>query len=70
MKVWIIERDHDPMVIADRVPAYPTDEKGTAAMKFLLNRFPTDQEHHYYDAVLYERIEPDHKELQNLESGE
>jgi hypothetical protein len=53
VKVWIIERDHQPM---SEVRFFRTGKKGTAAMKRLLNDFRTDQEHHYYDAVLYERL--------------
>jgi hypothetical protein len=59
MRVWIIERDHVPL---DVVCAFRDDKEGTAAMKEFLNNFDTSQEHHYYDAVLYERIEPGPKE--------
>lgn len=51
MKVWIIERDHEPITTLRDTP------EGAAAARSILNGLPTDQEH-YYDAVLYERIEP------------
>jgi hypothetical protein len=68
MKVWIMERDHKPMVNSHQhVLSFPVDAEGTAAMKKCLNMFPASPEHGYYDAVLYERIEPGPK-FQNLES--
>jgi hypothetical protein len=54
MKVWILECDHEPIV---GLPFFRDDCESTTAMKVWLNSLPTDQEH-YYDAVLYERIEP------------
>jgi hypothetical protein len=68
MKVWVIECDHEPMVgQKQRVPTFRDDRAGAVDMKRFLNSLATDQESHYYDAVLYERIEP--KTLQILESG-
>jgi hypothetical protein len=60
MKVWIIERDHEPITTLRDTP------EGAEATRSILNKFPTDNGH-YYDAVLYERIEPG-SAVQNLES--
>jgi len=53
MKVWIIERDHEPMTdVGGRIICFLHAEP----MKRFLNQLPTGWRH-YYDAVLYERIE-------------
>lgn len=51
MKVWIIEKDHQPITTLRDTP------EGAAAARAILNSLPTNEDH-YYDAVLYERIEP------------
>jgi hypothetical protein len=61
VKVWIIERDHQPIMVPCDTP------EGMAAARRNLNKFPTN-DGHYYDAVLYERLEPE-PEVQNLESA-
>jgi hypothetical protein len=60
MKVWIIERNHEPITTLRDTP------EGVAAARSILNSLPTTEEN-YYDAVLYERIEPGPR-VQNLES--
>jgi hypothetical protein len=65
MKVWIIERDHKPM---KGYPFFLDDREGTEKMKDCLNGLPARGKH-YFDAVLYERIEPGNV-LQNLDSRE
>ena len=50
MKVWIIERDHQPITTLRDTP------EGASAARDILDRLPTTDDH-YYDAVLYERIE-------------
>lgn len=52
MRVWIIERDHEPM---DLSPHLDTP-KGREDVKRILNHLQRDEEH-YHDAVLYERLE-------------
>lgn len=51
MKAWIIERDHEPIMVPRDTP------EGAATARRNLNKMPTN-DGHYYDAVLYERIEP------------
>ena len=51
MRVWIIERDHQPITTLLDTP------EGVASARSILNGLPTDGKH-YYDAVLYERPEP------------
>jgi hypothetical protein len=53
MKVWIIEYDHKPVI---GVTLFPDTKDGHRSARHFLNYFPTGEDH-YYDAVLYERIE-------------
>ena len=65
MRVCVIERDHKPLMDVrnpGHVLAFADDAKGVAAMKRRLNRYPQNGSSPYYDAVLYERIEPGPKE--------
>jgi len=51
--VWIVERDHMPLMVDGRPACFLSDEEGISAVRAYLNTFPTDGEN-YYDAVLYE----------------
>jgi hypothetical protein len=53
--VWVVERDHQPLIRDGRVVCFPCGSKGTSAVRDFLNLpfFRGDTEH-YYDAVLYE----------------
>lgn len=64
-RVWIIERDHKPLLWNGQPICYT--EGSVVQMRKRLNRFPTN-DGHYYDAVLYQRLpappSPSHKEEQ------
>jgi hypothetical protein len=51
--VWIVERDHAPLIVEGRPACFLSDREGTDAVRAYLNTFPIDGKH-YYDAVLYE----------------
>ena len=66
MQVWIIEKDHIPLRDRswpdERIIAFPDNTEGTLAAKHWLDlgcdeTGPIEQDGHYYDAVLYKRIE-------------
>ena len=54
--VWIVERNHVPLVIEERVVSFPCTMTGTNMVRAYLNTFPTSSEdsENYYDAVLYQ----------------
>lgn len=62
-QVWIIERDHKPLIWNGQPVCFTVGSK--AWVRRTLNEFPTD-DGHYYDAVLYQRLpaspSPIHKE--------
>lgn len=51
--VWIVECDHEPLIVNGQPVSFPCGGEGTNAVRWFLNTLPTDGEH-YYDAVLYE----------------
>lgn len=53
MKVWIIERDHEPM---PGMVSYRDDRDGYATARAVLNYLQQDRKH-FYDAVIYVRLE-------------
>lgn len=53
MRIWIIERDHQPMT---DIRPFKDNQDDREKMKHFLNCISTEQDH-YYDAVLYERVE-------------
>jgi len=66
MRVMVIEKDHEPLRDESwndgRVVTFPDTREGHIAARNWLNLLPdedgpTIEDGHYYDAVLYERIE-------------
>jgi hypothetical protein len=51
MKVWIIERNHEPI---KGNPFFSDTPAGLGLVKYCLNRYEKKKDGHYYDAVLYE----------------
>lgn len=59
MKVWIIECDHKPVYVQMYPAFFPDDENGYASARACLNALEIKNKgKRYYDAVLYERVEP------------
>ena len=58
MKVWIIQCDHKPVYVPMYPSFFPDDKDGYVSARGCLNvlEFKNNGEH-YYDAVLYQRIE-------------
>ena len=51
--VWVVERNHKPLVQGGRIACFPCGGDGTNDVRAYLNSFPVG-ERDYYDAVLYE----------------
>ena len=53
--VWIVEKDHEPLVMHGRLVAFASDPRGSRKVKQFLNELQEEQPGPYYDAILYAR---------------
>lgn len=57
-EVWVIQCDHEPMIIDGELKCFPASAQGTRSAREFLNYLhaivrPLSREAHYFDAVLY-----------------